>query len=104
LHANAGTGICHISDGARAHAALLAEEQQRVLDYFRSADLRSFISITRVLNEPLVDPAAAVMPPPDFSANELAANGPSWNDDCPKMPDLRPRWFRLLAPYLELII
>src|ERR1700680_828269 len=67
-------------------------------------DRRSFISITCVLDEPLVDPAAAVMPPPDFSANELAANGPSWNDDRPKMPDLCPSGFRLLAPYLELII
>jgi hypothetical protein len=66
-------------------------------------DLRSFISITR-LDEPLVDPAAAVIPPPDFSVNELAANGPSWNDDRPKMPDLCPTGFRLLAPYLELII
>jgi hypothetical protein len=58
-------------------------------------DLRSFISITRVLNEPLVDPAAAVMPAPDFSADELAANGPSWNSDSPEVRNLRP--FRLRA-------
>ena len=58
----------------------------------------------RVLNEPLVDPAAAVMPPPDFSANQLAANGPSWNNDGPTMPDLRPSRYPVLAPYLEVII
>jgi hypothetical protein len=42
--------------------------------------LRSFISITRILNKSLIDPAAAVMSAPDFSVNELAANGPSWNE------------------------
>ena len=65
-------------------------------------DLRSFVAIMRVLNEPLVDPDAAVIPPPDFSANELAANGPSWNDDCPKMPDLRPSGFPVLTPRLKI--
>jgi hypothetical protein len=58
LRANAGAGVCDISNGARAYAGLFAEEQQGVLDYFSSADRSSFIHRS-LLNEPLVDPSGA---------------------------------------------
>ena len=38
LRANSGAGVCNIRDGARAHAGLRAEKQERILAYFCSAD------------------------------------------------------------------
>jgi hypothetical protein len=58
-------------------------------------DLRSFISITRVLNELLIIPVAPIVAPPDPSNDEPACDRPSRDDHHPEVPDLRP--FRLRA-------
>jgi hypothetical protein len=63
-------------------------------------DLRSFISITRVLSELLINPAAAIVAPPDLSKDEPARDRSPRNDDSPKVPDFHPRRLRQLMDLL----
>jgi len=66
-------------------------------------DLRSFISITRVLNELLINPVVPIVAPPAFSKDEPACDRSPRHDDSPKVPEFHPCGHRTQARHLKIV-
>src|ERR1700687_1769730 len=66
-------------------------------------DLRSFISITRILNEFHINPVVPIVSPPDLSKDEPAGDRSSRDEDGPQMPCLSPGWRRAQVQQVMII-